>query len=541
MKILLTTINCSYKHKALGIRWLYVANLDKDLTIKEFTLKSDYNSMLDFYVSNEFDVIVFSTYVYNVDIIRRLICDINNIDPNIRLLIGGPEISYDDDYLEIGCEAIMVGEGEQQLNEYLKTGRADGVKTRDWVSPVKRAVSDISYLETLESPYFLDFDKSMMDKQYFYLETSRGCPYKCSYCFSANDNKVRFFSSEYLANVFGKIKEHNIDQVKILDRTFNCGDDHSLMILKLVEENTNVNSFQMELVADNLSNNIMNYFLNIATVNKYRFEVGIQSFNEKTLSSINRSCNIEKLIKNVCLLTGKGYIIHGDLIAGLPYENLASFKDSFDKLYCLNLAEIQVGILKVLPETPIKNNIDEYDMKYLVKSPHTIVSNKWVSSNDISIIEFVYNGVEKNYNNQRLFYSLPKLLLFSQLRPFDLFASLGSIIDEIAAPYTLKDYFLCVYAYFDFPEIKYYLSLDYYLKFNHKVSKLFDFNITKKKRNALKKKMISAGTLTDIQFEKYTTIIENDELYSIIFYRVDRSKPQLINVRKANNEKNICS
>ncbi|MFV0255811.1 MAG: B12-binding domain-containing radical SAM protein [Erysipelotrichaceae bacterium] len=532
MKILLTSINCSYKHKAMGIRWLYVANFNHEVKLKEFNLKQEYQTMLDYYLNCACEVIVFSCYIYNVDIIRQLITDLKKNQKNLRILIGGPEVSFNDDYLELGVEAILVGEGERQLYQYLDTGMADGVKTKHYQSKVKRAVSDISFLETLPSPYFLTFDLPLISKQYFYLETARGCPFSCSYCFSANDKKIRFFTKEYLEKIFNKLQHYNIDQVKILDRTFNCNNEHSLMVLELIEQNRSVNSFQMEIVVDSLSNEILNFLLNKASVEKYRFEVGIQSFNTQTLKAINRNCNLTKVTANTTALVDYGYVIHGDLIAGLPYEDLLSFKQSFNKIFQLGLAEIQVGILKLLPETPIKNQLTEFSIEYLEESPHTIISNKWFSNNDVKVIELVYRGVEKNYNNKRLVFSLKPLLKLNNFEPFELFYQLGNVLAALRAPYTMHEYFQAIYQAFENEDIKYYLALDYYLLFNHKVTKLFNFAISKDEKNKLRTYCLNNNILNVEQFDKYTTIICNEDVFSIILYRVNERKPFLINVNR---------
>ena len=187
-----------------------------------------------------------------------------------------------------------------------------------------------------------------------YFETSRGCPYRCSYCLSSLDDEVRFFSREYIEKQLTRLKEVPVKQVKFLDRTFNANPKFSLWIARLIEDLNLDTSFQFEIVADRLNEEMMNFLVHEAKISRYRFEAGVQSFNEKTLKAVGRIQNNPKMKEVLRSLSDLGYIIHADLIAGLPYEGYDSFKDSYNQLFDTQVDEIQLGILKLLKGTKIK-------------------------------------------------------------------------------------------------------------------------------------------------------------------------------------------
>ena len=222
-----------------------------------------------------------------------------------------------EDYLTEDVDGILLNEGEISFWQYVNNEEnIQGLITHDYKN-TNSIKTDIAYLETLESPYLLEFDLEDMDKRYLYVETSRGCPYKCKYCMASLDNKIREFSLEYLFDLFDKLEKTTVNQIKFLDRTFNANKKRSLSIAKRLIDFKDDVSFQFEVMADTLSEELMELVCSNKVKDKFRFEVGIQSFNKETLKA-NRYQNTERMINNLNRLVENKAIVHADLIAGLP-------------------------------------------------------------------------------------------------------------------------------------------------------------------------------------------------------------------------------
>ncbi len=518
MEILLSTLNCSYIHRNLGLRWLKVAASEGyKVTIKEFTIKEDYQVMLDYYLSFDCEVLAFGVYIYNVELIRRIIKDLKAQRCDLRILIGGPEVALEDDWFNLGVEAVFFGEAEVSFYQYLSTKQGDGVFTKNYQPDVKFATVDLNYLESLPSPYFLkeDLDKFLL--QYFYLETSRGCPFGCGYCFSANNRNVRFFSYNYIKEIFKRLSEYSVKQVKLLDRTFNINANHAINVSKLIDKHSKDTTFQLEIVIDIMDNQYIDYLLKEAKSEKYRFEVGIQSFNDLTLRAINRKQDNELVKSNIKKLIKRGFIIHGDLIAGLPFETLKTFKTAFNQLYLLNVSEIQVGILKLLKNTPLFMKIKEYEMVYDSFSPYQIISNKTWSKEDTNIVEIVSLAVEKLYNNKRLLYTLKELIRDPD-EAFDSFYELGLVIQSLNKPYSNYELFTKIYQRFMDEKLIKAINIDYYRGSKNRIKRLFEDNTSKSDLKALADYCLVNGICNNQDFYNKTMTINLNDCFLIIYY-----------------------
>ncbi len=402
MKVLLTTLNSKYIHKALALRWLYVARSEFDARIQEFTINDSIDKIVEKMKPENYDVICFAVYIWNVNETKELIFHLKEKYPDLRIVLGGPEVTYEnDDWFDCPIEAIVIGEGEKALWDYLRDGNTESVKIKK-NQKCRVARVDISYLESLQDPYFLDFDEKEMYSRYLYIETSRGCPYGCAYCLSSTDRLVRKFSEEYLNRVYEKLSHIRIRQVKFLDRTFNLDYKHALFTLKKLENIQTVDSFQMELVVETLPEEILSYMEKEMDKKRFRFEVGVQSFNTDALCEVGRNSNLDKLKENISRLKKAGVILHTDLIAGLPKEDKTSFEDSYNQLFALHANELQCGILKLLRGTSLREKADEYGIIYNENSPYEILYNTLLSQKDMEIINYVALGTEKAYNNHRL-------------------------------------------------------------------------------------------------------------------------------------------
>lgn len=430
MKILLTTLNAKFIHKNLALRWLYVASPMKENTyIKEYTIKDDINRIANEIICGRYDVVCFSCYIWNIEETKKIIQLIKQ-EYNPKILIGGPEVSFESEYLlDEGVDAICIGEGEKANWEYIQSldhpHPIEGIITKEFKTS-KYAYCDLKENEMYENPYFLDMDLKDMKNRYLYLETSRGCPYNCAYCLSSTDKKLRIFSEDYVMNTLERIKNSEIRQVKLLDRTFNCMPERALKIARYMNEECKNQIFQFEIVAETLSEQLIDFFIHEADKKRFRFEVGVQSFNQKTLQAVGRYQDNDKLKRVMKRLIDAGCILHVDLIAGLPYEDLESFKQSFNELFSVHAAELQCGILKLLKGTALKRKDKEYGYVYETKPPYSILKTNWLSEEDLIRINYVAYAVEKFYNSNKLRRSIDLLLELGYFsNAFDLFYECG--------------------------------------------------------------------------------------------------------------------
>lgn len=435
MKVLLTTLNAKFIHKNLALRWLYVTSpIQKDTTLIEFTIKDDPCDIADKIIAGGYDIICFSCYIWNIEPTKEVIRLIKK-KSDCKILVGGPEVSYESEYLlDEGVDAICLGEGEYANWEYITSldspHEIKGIMTHQF--PNREYIyADLKMNEKYENPYFLDFDLKDMDKRYFYLETSRGCPYNCAYCLSSANHAIRLFSEEYVMHILELIQHSSIRQVKLLDRTFNCLPQRALKIARFMNEKCIDQTFQFEIVAETLSEELLDFFIHEADKSRFRFEVGVQSFHMPALKAVGRHQNNEKLKKVMKRMIDAGCILHVDLIAGLPYEDLPTFRSSFNQLFSFHAAELQCGILKLLKGTSLKRNTEQYGFIYDEKPPYTILKTNWLSEDDLQVIHDVAYATEKFYNSHKFRRSIDILLEKGYAdNAFDLLALCGKKLTE---------------------------------------------------------------------------------------------------------------
>lgn len=490
MKVILTTLNAKFIHTSLALRWLYVArDVSFNTEIQEYTIRDNLDDVASKLVESNPDIIGLSVYIWNQEESKQLVTKIIEMNPNIRILIGGPEVSYEyEDWLNYPIEGILRGEGEITFWKACRQEKEiDGFVSKAYKSEIPYAKVRLSWLETLESPYFLPFDLENQKNRYLYVETSRGCPYRCSYCLSSLDNQVRLYSEQYIMNILKQLEGKVCKQVKFLDRTFNVKPERALKIAQCIEQLNVDFSFQFEVVLDTMNEEMLSFFEQ-ANKERFRFEVGVQSFNKQTLQAVNRIQNLDKLVQNIKRLSQAGCVMHVDLIGGLPYEDLNSFKQSYSQLFACGASEIQVGILKLLKGTVLRKETHEFGFIYDQESPYTIQKTKWLSVADVQIIENVYQATEKCYNNHRIRTTLDTC--FNWGYPiFDVMANIGYRMRMFQGQVQVRDYFLMVYDVLcefnlhDEKIIKALLNTDYYIQFKQNPKPLFmdELNSDKKK------------------------------------------------------------
>ncbi|MEA5017756.1 MAG: DUF4080 domain-containing protein [Erysipelotrichaceae bacterium] len=542
MKILLTTLNAKYIHKNLALRWLYVTRPDHfDVEIKEFTINDDLVNVIEAMTLEKYDVVGISVYIWNSEKTKILIDHIKTVNPNIRVILGGPEVSFDnDEWFDHAIEAIVVGEGERVFWEYLLGNTTESIKTIKEFSP-KQAVVDLVWLEKFESPYYLAFDLPTINERYLYLETSRGCPYRCQYCLSSIDNHVRFFSLDYVDKVLLELNKYQIRQVKFLDRTFNVNENRAITLLSKLNELDNKSNYHLELVADTISESMLSYICHDIEKSRFRFEIGVQSFNTETLMAIKRQSNIERLKRVISMIANSGLYVHADLIAGLPYEDISSFKESYDQLFFLFTQEIQVGILKLLKGTPLKVKAKQYQMLYDDKAPYLIKSTAWLNNDDLQKIMLVDLATEKLYNNHKLRHTVIELVSYHNISPFELMALLGEVVSQLKKPYQNKELFLKLFdslkTIYDEELIKGLLLFDYYRYTKQRPTRLF---YTDKRYKDIEKIVLDQMIIDEQTLYNYSMITpiiyQNNHMYQLVLYN-DQQGPSVCYLINSTNGK----
>lgn len=540
MKVLLTTLNAKYIHKNLALRWIYQACPYKQaVTLIEYTIKDDLHRICDEIVLGNYDLICFSVYIWNIEPIKQLIAQLKKRQPNVHILVGGPEVSYEsDELLDQGVDAISIGEGEQSVWEYVdmikhrESYEISGICTKAYPNHDQRK-TPLSYLETLEDPYFMEFDQADMDKRYLYLETSRGCPYGCEYCLSSCDRQVRMFSLPYVMKLLEKIKHSKVKQVKLLDRTFNVDPDRALSIARYMNEECTNQIFQFEVVAETLSEELLQFFETEADQTRFRFEVGVQSFHKDTLQAVGRIQNNKRLKEVITRLRSANVILHVDLIAGLPYEDEPTFEHSFNELFALHASECQLGILKLLKGTKLKEKRTQYGFVYETIAPYAIQKTNWLSEEELVSINDTASAVEKYWNSGKCQFTIQELLTLGyETSAYQLFKKLGSAYQKLPRPYAPQQFFqafLSAFPQLDSHMLCAMLNMDYYRLAKQRPPHFHEDKLSMEIRKQLKEAALSQG-IASYELDHYASMTygwnHHTIGYQLILYTTDSKAPK---------------
>ncbi len=437
------TFNVSYIHKNLALRWLFVTNPSYNATIKEYTLKTNLDDVICDIESHAIDVIGLSVYIFNHEKTKEFIARLKQEFPSIRIIVGGPEVTYQvNKWLEYGADYVIRGEGELVFWKAVNNELVEGIAVKSQVqTPVLQA--NLALLETFENPYFLEMDRNDENHRYLYLEASRGCPFSCTYCMAGIEHGVRVFSMEYVLAIIERIKTSKVTSIKFLDRTFNSNPLRALTLISALNDLENEVLIQLEVEVSIWDDRLHNFFMNQGKRNRFRFEIGVQTFHQPTLKSIKRKQNNEKLKHVISSLTNAGYVVHADLIGGLPYENMIQFTDSFHQLLVLYPSEIQLGILKGLSGTKIVENAEGLSLKFDEIAPYIIQENPWMSMNDLNRLEWAALAIEKIYNTKRAITLIKKMEKLSE-NSLEWLANIGERISMLHHPYQVKDVIACI-------------------------------------------------------------------------------------------------
>ena len=411
MKILLAACNAKYIHSNLAVYDLqaYASEYTDHIILKEYTINQQKDDIMrDIYLAHP-DVVCVSCYIWNISFVKELMADLAKILPDVDFWAGGPEVSYDaEKFLSENPEftGVMVGEGEETFQElsgyYVKKNpekleNITGICYRDGEKIIHNGWHQIMDLSSIP---FIYKDLSEFKNRIIYYESSRGCPFSCSYCLSSVDKKLRFRDIEMVKKELQFFIDHKVPQVKFVDRTFNCKHDHAMAIWKYINDHDNgVTNFHFEISADLLREEELQE-MSTMRPGLIQLEIGVQSTNPDTIKAIHRTMDFEKLKGIVDRIHSFGNIHqHLDLIAGLPYEDYDSFRNSFNDVYALKPQQLQLGFLKVLKGSHMMEMCREYGIVYKNREPYEVLSTKWLDYDHVLKLKNVENMVEVYYNS----------------------------------------------------------------------------------------------------------------------------------------------
>ena len=430
MKVLLAAINAKYIHSNLGIYSLktYGEKMLKEwglaeqaeISLAEYTINHQMEQILQDIYKRKPDVIGFSCYIWNISYVKVILADIKKVLPDVKIWAGGPEVSYHGEAFlkeEPAVDLVMMGEGEITFAHFLKAllegedlKQVPGLMVRNadgtFTNTGFRQVMDMSQIPF---PYaFMDMKE--LEHRIIYYESSRGCPFSCAYCLSSIDKKLRFRSLDLVLPELEWFLQAKVPQVKFVDRTFNCKKSYAMAIWQYIRDHDNgVTNFHFEIAADLLDKDELD-LLSTMRPGLVQLEIGVQSTNEKTLEAIRRKTDIEE-IREITETINSWHNIHQhlDLIAGLPWEDLESFKKSFNDVYEMEPEQLQLGFLKVLKGSYMEELIPTCDLLYSAAPPYEVLCTKWLSYGDVLELKDIEEMTEVHYNSRQFTCTLKEL------------------------------------------------------------------------------------------------------------------------------------
>lgn len=428
MKYLLVAINAKYIHSNLAVYSLktYAQSQGFAVDLKEYTINQPKDLILKDIYQQKADAVFFSCYIWNMSLVDTLIQNLHKVSPDLPIFLGGPEVSYDapqvlEKYPFLA--GILSGEGEKTFVEVLKS---------DWGNLPMGKIYESIPVSMDELPFV--YDKMNMEELQHripYYESSRGCPFSCSYCLSSIDKRLRFRSFKLVKKELQFFIDNEVPQVKFVDRTFNCKKDHAMEIWKyIVEHDRGITNFHFEIAADLITEEQLELMASMRP-GLIQLEIGVQSTHEPTLEAIRRKMDFGKLTQIVKRIqSGRNIHQHLDLIAGLPYEDYVTFRKSFNDVYSLAPDQLQLGFLKVLKGSYMHEAVTKYDCIYRGEPPYEVLSTKWMTYDEIILLKSVDKMVDIYYNSGQYTKTLP-LLVDAFATPFDFYLALGLFYEKM--------------------------------------------------------------------------------------------------------------
>ena len=440
MKILLAACNAKYIHSNLAVYDLkaYSSDYDEHVILREYTINQPKDEILKDIYSSGADVVCFSCYIWNISFVRELIRDLVKILPKTAFWAGGPEVSYDaEKFLTEMPEmtGVMVGEGEKTFHDLLEF-YIDGKDSLEEISGIAYRTGDKIIhngwreLMDLSAIPFVYEHLEKFENRIIYYESSRGCPFSCSYCLSSIDKKLRFRDLELVKKELQFFLDHRVPQVKFVDRTFNCKHEHAMTIWKYILEHDNgVTNFHFEISADLLREEEMELMSQMRP-GLIQLEIGVQSTNPETIRAIHRHMDLKKLEHCVNRVHSfRNIHQHLDLIAGLPYEDYDTFHQSFNDVYRMKPDQLQLGFLKVLKGSLMQKEAEVYGIVYKEKEPYEVLSTNWLTYGEVLKLKMVESMVEVYYNSGQFWHTLEYLVPFEK-DAFTFYEKLGSFYEK---------------------------------------------------------------------------------------------------------------
>lgn len=442
MKIVLTTLNSKFIHSSLSIRYLkaYVEDII-DVELKEFTINQDLNYIASQLFKTNADLIGFSVYIWNLTETLRICEILKTVKPEIKILLGGPEVSFDSkEILEKYpfIDYIIYGEGEESFREFLIKFLERSEDFRD----LKGLSFRKDNLIITNSPRPLIRDLNLIPSPYknigddfknkiVYFESSRGCPFNCKFCLSSTIKGVRYFNIDRVKEELDNLIKAKVKQVKFVDRTFNANKKYAMEIMNFImDRNPEGINFHFEVTAHLLDDEMLDFLANVKE-GLFQFEIGVQSTNLKTIEAIGRTTDFPKLKKVAKRIKSfKNIHQHLDLIAGLPYEDYKTFKKSFNDVYDIKPEKIQLGFLKLLKGSALRIDEEKYGFKYIDLPPYEILENDYIKYEEIIKLKSIEELVEKYYNEGYFENSLEYIITNFYEGPFDFYEDLSQYWEE---------------------------------------------------------------------------------------------------------------
>lgn len=438
IKTLLVGINAKYIHTSLAVRSIemYCKENNTNVNTKEFTINNDEDKIINEIYEEKPDFLGFSCYIWNINIILEIISTIKKLLPNVKIFVGGPEVSYEYDYIfEKDIDIVCIGEGEKTVKELI-----DKFNEKKCIDKSFENVNGIAFklendiivikdrdlLQLDEIPFVYKNGLEGTEHKILYYEASRGCPYSCQYCLSSLEKGLRFLSEKRVKEDLDFFLKNNVKQVKFVDRTFNCNKKFALLIWNYLIDNDNgITNFHFEISADIVDDDMLNVLKN-ARVGLFQFEIGVQSTNDATLDEIKRKTNLQKLFDKVDKIKNlKNIHQHLDLIAGLPFEDYDIFKKSFNDVFNVYPEQFQLGFLKLLKGSGLRINAEKYGIVYKDKAPYEVLYTNLIDYDKMNMLKNIEEMIETYYNSGKAINTIKYGIKFFN-SPFDFFEQLAT-------------------------------------------------------------------------------------------------------------------
>ncbi|MEI2664973.1 B12-binding domain-containing radical SAM protein [Rossellomorea sp. LJF3] len=544
-KVVLSTLNAKYIHTNLAIRCLKAyAEPHHEIELSEYTIKDPTLNIVTDLFSKKPDIIGFSCYIWNIEETIKVIQILRKIMPEVTIILGGPEVTYDVPYwlerLE-DVDFIVIGEGEESFKQLLD--QLDGDK--DWSKvhgvayladgkPVIKPQQNKIDLRDVPSPFRFQEDLQELGKRVTYIETSRGCPFRCQFCLSSIEVGVRYFDREKVKEDIRFLMKHGAKTIKFVDRTFNISRSYAMEMFQfLIDEHLPGTVFQFEITADIMRPEVIEFLNEHAPRGLFRFEIGVQSTNDETNDLVMRKQNYKKLTRTVTMVKeGKKIDQHLDLIAGLPEEDYQSFRKTFNDVFEMRPEELQLGFLKMLRGTGLRIRANDHQYTYMDHSPYEILGNNVLSFDDIVRIKQVEDVLEKYWNDHRMDRTIEYLVTECFDTPFDFFQQFGSYWENRGwsrIGHQLEDLFKRLHEFlsnetsFEISVIEGLMKLDYLDNQRYKPRKpWWTHELNKEERSAIYQNLLAQPTIAGEAFANLK--LNEKELYKHTLLETIRSK-----------------